>query len=352
MKTLSKQLSKLLFVHDCVIVPGFGGFITNYRPATIHTQHHTFYPPSLQITFNAALLHNDGILINAYASALSVDFATAKSIVDEKVHAMRIALMKGNKVELDEIGYFITNRDNNIEFYPANKVNYLGEAYGFTRFDFSPVIREAPYTIPGIDRQAVRSTMRWAAVLLPLAAVAMFTTLHTGTLNSLYDNYASLLPSANQPMAVSREAGARPVKTNTANYSNKNNISSGVTAAAKPAVTTPAEEIAGTTIVNPSGDDHMTVNSSREAVINSDNAVLWVNSTFHIIAGAFGIPENAQHYAGDLKAQGFNASVIGPNRRNLHLVSIAGFNDKTAATQKMNELKSQGFPGVWLLEER
>lgn len=352
MKTLSKQLSNLLFVHDCVIVPGFGGFITNYRPATIHAQHHTFYPPSLQITFNAALSANDGILINAYASVLSVDFATAKSIIDEKVHAMRIALMKGNKVELDDIGYFISNRDNNIEFYPTNKINYLGEAYGFTRFDFSPVNREAPYTIPGIDRQVVRSTMRWAAVLLPLAAVALFTTLNTGTLNRFYNNYASLLPSANQSVAVSKEVTARPVNTNTAVYSHKNNISAGVTAAAKPTVTTPAEELAGTIIVNPSGDDRTTVNSSREAVITSQKAVLRVNCTFFIIAGAFSIPENAQHYAGDLKSQGFSASVIGPNRRNLHLVSIGGFSDKTTATQKMNELKKQGFPGVWLLEEK
>ena len=93
MKTLAAQISKLLFEHDCVIVPGLGGFITNYKPAIIHPQHHTFHPPSKQIIFNAALNSNDGILINAYCGIFETDFTTAAKIIDQKVHAIRISLL-------------------------------------------------------------------------------------------------------------------------------------------------------------------------------------------------------------------------------------------------------------------
>ena len=55
-------IRELLFGHDCVIVPGFGGFIGNYTPASIDKSSGTFYPPVKQISFNRNLNHNDGLL--------------------------------------------------------------------------------------------------------------------------------------------------------------------------------------------------------------------------------------------------------------------------------------------------
>ncbi len=56
-------IRELLFGHDCVIVPGFGGFIGNYTPARIDKSTSTFYPPVKQISFNRNLNHNDGLLV-------------------------------------------------------------------------------------------------------------------------------------------------------------------------------------------------------------------------------------------------------------------------------------------------
>jgi hypothetical protein len=33
---LDHYISQLLFRYDCVIVPNLGGFVTNYKPATIN----------------------------------------------------------------------------------------------------------------------------------------------------------------------------------------------------------------------------------------------------------------------------------------------------------------------------
>ena len=56
-------IRELLFGHDCVIIPGFGGFIGNYNPAHIDKNSGTFYPPVKQISFNRNLNHNDGLLV-------------------------------------------------------------------------------------------------------------------------------------------------------------------------------------------------------------------------------------------------------------------------------------------------
>jgi len=46
---ISSYISELLFEHDCVIIPNFGGFICNYKPADIHPIQNTVSPPAKAI---------------------------------------------------------------------------------------------------------------------------------------------------------------------------------------------------------------------------------------------------------------------------------------------------------------
>ena len=68
-----------------------------------------------------------------------------------------------------------------------------------------------------------------------------------------------------------------------------------------------------------------------------------------IIAGAFGIEENAQKFAEELRQKGYDSFIAGKNRRGLFRVSIEGFSDKNEALAKINEYRSGEFPGAWLL---
>jgi len=313
MNILSKQISDLLFEHDCVIVPGLGGFITNYKPAVIHPHNHTFTPPSKQVSFNTALAGNDGVLISAYAKSMDISFSEAKKVIDQKVHTIRISLLKGEKIEIDGVGYLFANKENNIEFRPSGKVNFLNEAYGLPKFDFNPIERTTLTSVT--SKPAVRQTMRWAAILVPVAAVALWATMNTSTLNRVYDNYASFFPSS-QPVNVAKPA---PVKE-----SKKTKV---VTA---PVVKQDKQEAPAIEVATP---------------------VAEAGNKYYIIAGAFSIPENAERFVEQLKAQGYHASVIGQNRRHLHLVSIESYSDLQSANNSLDVLHAKGFPAAWLLEK-
>ena len=63
-KSVSYYISELLFLHDCVIIPDFGGFIGKKRSAILNTTTGTLNPPSKQIVFNKNLNANDGLLIS------------------------------------------------------------------------------------------------------------------------------------------------------------------------------------------------------------------------------------------------------------------------------------------------
>ena len=63
-KTISKYISELLFLHDCVIIPQFGGFVGNNKSAVLNETTGIITPPSKEILFNLNLQTNDGLLIN------------------------------------------------------------------------------------------------------------------------------------------------------------------------------------------------------------------------------------------------------------------------------------------------
>ena len=79
MEKVDKHISELLYQHDCVIVPEFGGFVANYCSAKIHPTQHTFTPPSKSIVFNSNLKNNDGLLANHIALAENTNYPEANA---------------------------------------------------------------------------------------------------------------------------------------------------------------------------------------------------------------------------------------------------------------------------------
>ena len=52
---LAQHIEALLLENDCVIVPGFGGFVAHYAPATHVKEENLFLPPTRTIGFNPQL---------------------------------------------------------------------------------------------------------------------------------------------------------------------------------------------------------------------------------------------------------------------------------------------------------
>ena len=117
-------IRELLFGHDCVIVPGFGGFIGNYTPARIDKNSATFYPPVKQISFNRNLNHNDGLLVGRISAGTDINYGDVREMVEQFVADLRKKLEKGEKVVFDKIGSFVNTEEGNVQFEPDRDVNY------------------------------------------------------------------------------------------------------------------------------------------------------------------------------------------------------------------------------------
>ena len=62
MLRLTIHIERLLLTQDCVIVPGFGGFVIQAVNASYNAEKSMFVPMSKEVMFNTTLQHNDGLL--------------------------------------------------------------------------------------------------------------------------------------------------------------------------------------------------------------------------------------------------------------------------------------------------
>jgi nucleoid DNA-binding protein len=179
-------IRELLFGHDCVIVPGFGGFIGNYTPAQVDRNTGTFNPPVKQISFNRNLNHNDGLLVGRISGSLNINYGDARAIVEKFVADLRKRLEKGEKVTFDNIGSFINNQEGNVQFEPDRSVNYHLDSYGLESFQCYPLegydVRKRIVKHAAKDhvRQVSMKKILWrAAVIVPLLTVMVAVPLKT-----------------------------------------------------------------------------------------------------------------------------------------------------------------------------
>lgn len=132
-----EYISDLLFLHDCVIIPDFGGFICNYKSAYIDENSGIICPPTKDILFNRNLIHNDGLLVNWIAAKENISYDRATKQLMLFCEELKIKLNQKQRVVFGDIGVFFTDRRFNIIFEPT-KNNFFAETFGMEPLSYAP----------------------------------------------------------------------------------------------------------------------------------------------------------------------------------------------------------------------
>lgn len=305
---LATYISDLLYRYDCVIIPNFGGFITNEISAKVNHFTHTFYPPKKQITFNSHLKNNDGLLANYIASVEKIPFNDAVSKIDKQVSIWTQSLEK-ESVEIQNVGVISLNNDSKLIFEPSTTVNYLINSFGLNSFN-SPAIKRLEYkakakklepvVIPIASEEKKRRKtpvfLKYAATAAVLFAIGSF------GWNTYNNNQYQQQLLAEQEQQASVE-----------------------------------KKIQEATFVIQNPLPAITLNVTKEV------------KNYHIIAGAFREPANAQKKVNQLIKKGFDAQILGLNKWNLTQVSYASYADKFDALKNLRKIKHTDSSDAWLL---
>lgn len=318
-------ISELLYRHDCVIVPGIGGFIANYRSAQIHPVTHTFYPPSKSISFNVQLQNNDGLLVNYVAESASISYASAQKKVELFAKKIQNDLLHKKECKLPEIGILSQDAEGKLSFEPKFKVNYLLDAFGLEKVQSPAILRKSkvislPKAAQKASEEASKKTgfnWRVAAVVLPLIGLSAFVSLEKNLSDEVYASYAYLNPLKKKPAAVYTPRFVEEA------------VSISIESVEKPVLAKPVESI-------------KEAPAPAVAVASPER--------FHLIAGCFSSEENAKNLVQSLTSEGFKSSVIGQNEKGLYRVCFQSYSTRELAVVAMEKLKNSG-KSTWLLKQ-
>lgn len=134
-----EYISDLLFLHDCVIIPDFGGFICNYRSARIDEASGVIYPPTKDILFNRNLTHNDGLLVSWIAAKEGISYEKATSQLALFCEDLKVRLNQKQRIAFGDVGVFFTDRRFNIIFEPSRS-NFFADAYGMEPVEAEKIV--------------------------------------------------------------------------------------------------------------------------------------------------------------------------------------------------------------------
>jgi nucleoid DNA-binding protein len=172
-------IKDLLLQHDCVIVPGFGGFVCNREPAKIDQVSHIITPPSRKVVFNQNLKTNDGLLAEFWSQKQNVTYSQALLVIEECITSIVNTLQEKKQLSIDLFGSFRLNAEANYVFLPDKRNNYLISSYGLNAIQAQPVTSRVMKILPKAKTnqsrlgKPARKTTKRLDILKPLLTVVI-----------------------------------------------------------------------------------------------------------------------------------------------------------------------------------
>ncbi len=308
---LETYISDLLYRYECVVVPGFGAFLTQTVSATVDLDTNVFYPPKKVLSFNEQLKANDGLLANYIAEVEKTPYEVAVKKINKKTNSLKSYLAQGEILSFKNIGDISLSNEGKLIFEPSYHLNYLTDAFGLTQF-VSPnitreVYKEEVEAIEKVIPLTITPEKRKARPYLKYAAVAVIALTLGGFMASNY--YVNQIETHNQ---LAQEEATQQLE-----------------------------------------------NKIQEATFIIDNPLPTVtlkfakqSGNYHIVAGAFRIEANSTKKLKQLQEIGFNARKIGKNKYGLHQVVYASYETRAEAQHALYNIRKTHNPEAWLLAQK
>jgi len=359
---ISRYIYELLLVHDCVILPDFGGFVANYRSAIINTVQQSFLPPAKEVAFNSGLTRNDGLLASYIAETEGISYTDAMSGMKKYTGEILLALENGRTVIFENIGVFRYNEEDVLQFIPEASINFLLESFGLSSFQF-PAIGElkAERAVKDAyrDNEFIKNALRSAAVKrvligMPLIAALALIPLSTNMFRSTNINISNTSPVNATQKTIEANINDRSeyspgdqdmVGQVIDRMTDKRNALFYQEAVKRSFGTVSKQEIMDYI------DERLTTDVRGDEPAEKDQAVPEItvaDDNFFLIAGSFKNKNGADKLCSQLSQKGYPAKVL-EEEKGYFRVSAKSFNNRDSAVRDMNRIRSEGKLAVWLL---
>lgn len=329
---ISVYLIELLRLHDCVIVPDLGGFVTNYRPAEMDLSSNSFNPPRKEIIFSSKLDKNDGLLVNHISETEGIGYLEARLIVSEFVDEAKSNLENGEKIELLKVGSLHYDRNEKLIFEPEIHENLLIDAFGLEGFQFPQIKHNEVFYSkrPFLDKEAVRPVFNTRRVKrLVIGIPLLLALLIIPATKSSWENYS---------FRNNQTSNTASIELNRMTASNEKTV-------------TPSKDIVSAVVTKPV----QSVEKKTEAAVPVKKEIAapaakveLSQAKYHLIGGCFKMKENAAKLLNDLKSRGYQ-SKMDQFANGTFMVTVQSYADRNEAQVALNTLRDkEPGAGYWM----
>lgn len=345
-------ISELLYRHDCVIIPNFGGFVSRNYNSGFSKGNHLLYPQSKHILFNRNLLHNDGLLVSALVEKTGVSYNEAERSVADYRDYLQSLLDAKKRFEMDNIGLLYMDAENSLRFEAKTDVNFLLESFGFEPVIANELVMEPEKAITETrfeDRKVITVTPEKRK-----RSYAKITALAVG-LPAIFG--LLVLASYSKPMQPIMQSGFNPFYTPAKTYipaKQSHSKAFFIPGSKKQELLADAHGYASFTImdngnalvaeVSPGPEPDKTAVSKPRVISRATQ----FDGKYQVVLGCFGVESNADKLIRELSEKNIAAGISGTNAKGLHIVSCGGFDNKEEATNLLANIKTN-YPNAWVM---
>ena len=324
---IEKYISGLLYRYQCVSIPGFGAFLSEWQSAQIAEGHNSFVPPRKVISFNSNIKTNDGLLANHIALQEKISYESALAKIQTQVVFWLEKLQNKEVLTLENIGEVFSNSENNLVFKPNTSINYLMDSFGLSGFNSPEIIREnqsqnstetISITPEVIENEILKEeVIEDEAPVIPLAQSKS---------NANWLKYAAAI-------AVFSTAGTYGYKMYYDYTIDQKTIL--VQKSVQDKVNQKLQE-ATFLLPNPMAAVDLTLEEKPDA-------------KYHVVAGAYRSEQNANKAMKQLLSQGFDAHILTKNKYGLIPVAFGSYSSLKEAQNLKHKIKTKDSIDAWLL---
>jgi len=384
-------LPGMFWDHDCVMLPGLGGFVCNPRSAWYDEAKRQIVPPSRDVLFNARLTTNDGLVANELMAKRGVMYPEALKAVEALVEHLQQQLEVGTTVELPGLGKLYREEDQQVRFMADAEFERMLQSFGHASIPLvarevaaakpvtaTPKAVNAPSPEPAVAKPSEEARVIPFRVQLARAAAAVAIPL------TLAGAYLLADPAGNETLLGSNPLwNAVPV---TATYAPVERDAD-VAAMAEAVQTEQGESIeafvartdwegllefdvhegrpaaGGLRVMVPAQPEAEALELVVEAEVVEEVVTPVVHETpdpipapvaepapvkFMIVGGAFGVQANAEKLASSMRSEGFDTSLHYQNHNGLTVVSMGGYATEASAREALADARARGHEKAWL----
>jgi len=217
---IGKIIAQLLYDHEAVTIPGFGGLTLRPQAAEADQLAGIIRPPSKIVSFNPNLKLNDGLLLARIQDIYNHSSEESEQVLQSFIEQLNTRLKNGETVKIEGIGQFFQSGEE-VQFSTA-AINYDKSTYGLPevkstviaipkgeKLTFDSPEKEEVTAIPETETADRSKSLRWVIPLIAVLTLAtlifMFKDEIFGTQNSAKENIEDSTRVNESPIAALEE---------------------------------------------------------------------------------------------------------------------------------------------------